>query len=168
MSKLYNLKTKSVEYVDVITLPNGDNMYPEALKDEYLVSLGYKRVIEVEAKGVPSEIEYIAKEYTEAPTNYTINNVIKPKTLQMLEKDFKAYVQIILDTKAKEKGYDNIVSACSYGGYDNEFRQEGELFGKWRANVWKWGFKMLADIQSGKREMPKSFAEAVADMPQLD
>ena len=26
MANLYNLKTKSVEYVAVITLPNGDNM----------------------------------------------------------------------------------------------------------------------------------------------
>lgn len=167
--KLYNLQTKVIEDVDIIVLKNGNQIFPHVFTDEGLIENGYKRVVEMYPDGQsPKETEYLDREYSEDTATFTVKYVIKPLPLHLLQEEFKKYVQAILDDKAKEKGYDNIVSACSYAGYDNEFRQEGELFGKWRARVWSWGFKMLADIQAGKREIPKTFKEAVADMPTFE
>ena len=165
---LYNINTKMLEDRDIIVLNDGTQMFVKGFSDDGLIEVGYKRVIETPASGIPGEIEYIVKESVENDKNYTIKHVIKQKPLEMIIEEFKLYIQGILDAKAKEKGYDNIVSVCSYAGYENEYQAEGVVFGKWRAHVWQWGYKMLADIQSGKREMPKSFAEAIADMPQLD
>nr|DAN68591.1 MAG TPA: hypothetical protein [Caudoviricetes sp.] len=165
---LYNINTKLLEDKDIIVLNDGTQMFVQGFSDDGLIEVGYKRVIEVPASGLPKEMEHIVMESVENAKNYTINHVIKQKPLELIVEDFKVYVQNILDSKAKTKGYDNIVSVCSYAGYENEYQAEGVAFGKWRAHVWQWGYKMLADIQAGKRQLPSSFAEAVADMPQFD
>lgn len=86
-----------------------------------------------------------------------------------LEYEFKTTVQNILDTKAKERGYDNIVSAVSYAGYENPFRAQAEAYGKWRANVWSWGYALLGKIQSGEIDITTlSMNEVLKDMPKLE
>ena len=42
-------------------------------------------------------------------------------------------VQNMLDSAAKAKGYDSILSACSYAAYPNPFQAEGQEFVAWRA-----------------------------------
>lgn len=90
-----------------------------------------------------------------------------PKTFEQLVREYKDAIQSILDTKAQAKGYDNIVSACSYAGYDNPFRTEGEAFGVWRANVWKYGYEQLALIEAGSRETP-TVEEFLAELPTME
>ncbi len=80
---------------------------------------------------------------------------------------FKEAIQAKIDTAAQAKGYDNIVSACSYAGYENPFRAEGEAFGVWRANVWAYGYKQLALIQTGARAIP-TVEEFLAELPTME
>lgn len=165
---LYNIELKRIEDKDIIVLDNGDQMYPTTFTDEELVKLGYKKVNKVEADRTPKDMEHIVVKHKEELYHYDLISTVETKPLDLIVEDFKKFVQEILDTKARLKGYDNIVSVCSYAGYENEYQVEGVKFGKWRAKVWQWGYKMLADIQSGVKELPKSFIEAVQDMPQLE
>ena len=85
---------------------------------------------------------------------------------KVLQNTYIKAVQSMLDAKAKEKGYDNIVSACSYAGYDNPFRAEGESYGVWRANCWQVGYRILAEAAAETRPMP-TVEEVLAEMPEL-
>lgn len=80
--------------------------------------------------------------------------------------DFKKVVQGILDTKARSKGYDDIVSACSYAGYENEFRAEGEAFGVWRAKCWRWGYDLLERYKDTPTKKIPSIEEMLKTMPE--
>lgn len=73
-----------------------------------------------------------------------------PTLDQMIEST--TAVQKHLDAAAFAKGYDNIVSACSYAGYENEFQAEGESFGVWRAAVWKYCYAELDKVIGGQRD----------------
>lgn len=76
-------------------------------------------------------------------------------------------VQRMLDDKAREYGYDNILSACSYAGCDNHFMAEGQAFTMWRGAVWKYCYDQLADIEAGNRSEPASIEEFLSELPQF-
>lgn len=73
-------------------------------------------------------------------------------------------VQKMLDAAAREKGYDNIVSACSYAGAPNDFQTEGASFLAWRSAVWTCCYAELAKVQAGTRPLP-TIAEIMAELP---
>jgi hypothetical protein len=79
-----------------------------------------------------------------------------------------AAIQNELDRRAQEKGYDNIVSACSYAAQEvgAPFQAEGAAFLQWRSAVWSQAYAVLAEVQAGNAPMP-SPEEAVAMMPIL-
>lgn len=86
---------------------------------------------------------------------------------QSLKKEFTQSIQTMLDEKANEKGYDNIASACSYAGYDNPFRAEGEAYGLWRALCWSKAYAILEAVETGMRPMP-TISEVLEEMPVLE
>ena len=90
----------------------------------------------------------------------------KELTAQELKALFISSIQNLLDSKAKEKNYDSILSACSYAGYDNPFRAEGEAYGVWRADCWQVGYQILAEVEAGTRPM-LTIEEVLAEMPLL-
>lgn len=100
----------------------------------------------------------------------TVQEYVEPIVPEPTQEELKALfitsVQNLLDTKAEERGYDNIVSACSYAGYNNPFRAEGEAYGIWRANCWQVGYQILAEVEAGTRPMP-TIEEVLAEMPLL-
>ena len=95
-----------------------------------------------------------------------VEPIIPAPTEEELKSLFIASIQNLLDSKAQEKNYDNILSACSYAGYDNPFRAEGEAYGTWRASCWQIGYQILSEVEAGTRPMP-TIEEALADMPEL-
>jgi hypothetical protein len=80
----------------------------------------------------------------------------------------KAVLQSELDRKAFEKGYDNILSACSYASQPEgaPFQAEGAAFLAWRSAVWDKAFKVIAEVTAGNQPFPTP-EEAVAMMPEL-
>jgi hypothetical protein len=90
------------------------------------------------------------------PTAEEIFNVAKA--------EFQREVQKHLDAEARACGYDNIVSACSYAGAPNPFQAEGVSFITWRGEVWAYCYAVIADIQSGARQIP-TIAELLAELP---
>ena len=79
-----------------------------------------------------------------------------------------AAIQKELDRQAQAKGYDNIVSACSYAAQEGgaPFQAEGAAFLAWRSAVWTHAYAVLAQVQAGELPMPTP-QEAVAQMPAL-
>ena len=165
--QLYNLKENFVDDKPYIVTDKG-TFYTEFLTEEELKELGYLKVI---YKDCPTNIDEFKKvvQISEVKEDtYVISYEIVSKNLEELTALFKEKTQQLLDAKAREKGYDDILSACSYAGYDNDFRAEGEAFGIWRARVWKYGYGLLNAIAEGKHKMPKSFDEILAEMPTLE
>lgn len=75
-------------------------------------------------------------------------------------------VQKHLDDAAKAKGYDGIVSACSYAGSVNPFQADGIAYLNWRAAVWKYCYQVLADVQAQTRAAPTE-AGLISELPAL-
>jgi hypothetical protein len=86
---------------------------------------------------------------------------IKAKKIKKIEHA----IQVMLDNKALEYGYDNIVSACSYAAFDNPFQTEGQAFIAWRGSVWKYCYDQLAAIEAGNRDEP-TLDEFLQELPQ--
>jgi hypothetical protein len=93
---------------------------------------------------------------------------VDPPTFAELVSANTAAIQAELDRRAREKGYDNIISACSYAAQaaGEPFQSEGAAFLKWRSDTWTQAYATLAEVEAGTRTMPTP-AEAVAQMPVL-
>lgn len=165
--QLYNLKENFVDDKPYIVTDKG-TFYTEFLTEEELKELGYLKVIYEDYPTNIDEFKKVVQSSEVKGDTYVISYEIVSKNLEELTALFKEKTQQLLDAKAREKGYDDILSACSYAGYDNDFRAEGEAFGIWRAKVWKYGYGLLNAIAEGKHKMPKSFDEILAEMPTLE
>lgn len=165
--QLYNLKENFVDDKPYIVTDKG-TFYTEFLTEEELKELGYLKAIYEEYPTNTDEFKKVVQISEVKDDTYAISYEIVSKNLEELTALFKEKTQELLDAKARERGYDDILSACSYAGYDNDFRAEGEAFGIWRAKVWKYGYGLLNAIAEGKHKMPKSFDEILAEMPTLE
>ncbi len=82
-------------------------------------------------------------------------------------KSIQNAIQSTLDNEAKAKGYDSILSACSYAGHTNPFQAEGQAFVTWRGLVWEHCYQVLADVQAGTIAEP-TIEELIASLPTLN
>ena len=72
-----------------------------------------------------------------------------------------------MDTKAQERGYDNIHTACSYANSTDEvFQAEGIACLAWRDSVWRKCYSLLDEVKAGKRAIP-TLEEVIAELPVL-
>lgn len=80
---------------------------------------------------------------------------------------YTAAVQARLDDFARTRGYDGILSACSYATSTNaKFAAEGRYCIEARDNTWAACYATMADVESGKRSMP-TLDEILAELPKL-
>ena len=86
--------------------------------------------------------------------------------IQVMRSKMMNAVQGKLESAAQAKGYDGIISACSYAGYENPFQAEAIAFGKWRADVWTYCYGQLDKVLTGKRPMPTE-EQIVSELPVL-
>ena len=114
---------------------------------------------------VTAEVLAQYADWKQVPDNYEI-----PQTAEEIQSKIKQqmtnFVQSILDAEALKHNYDNIVSATSYAGYVNQFQAEGIAFGVWRSAVWAKCYEIMADVLSGKRQVPTE-SELIAELPKL-
>ena len=74
-------------------------------------------------------------------------------------------IQSMLDEKAKERGYDSILSLCTYATSPTaKFAAEGQAGVSWRDEVWAKGYTILADVEAGTRSIP-TVDELLAELP---
>lgn len=76
-------------------------------------------------------------------------------------------VQEMMDLKAKERGYDNILSACTYATSTNtKFAAEGQACVTWRDSVWAACYQIMEDVASGTVPEP-TLNELLAELPSM-
>lgn len=116
--------------------------------------------------------EYDIEVYDIKPVTPCLSDVIefvvtiKPQALDVLKKRKAALVQKVLDSKAKENGYDSILSAVSYAALpQGPFYQESVKFLQWRDACWVTCFALLDSM--GKIEDIPSDEEFVALLPKI-
>lgn len=79
-----------------------------------------------------------------------------------------AATQQRLDTFAQERGYDNILSACTYASSSVvKFSTEGQYCVDARDATWDALLTMLAEVQAGTRPRPSGYADIEPDLPVL-
>lgn len=76
-------------------------------------------------------------------------------------------VQAFMDAKAKEYGYDHILSASSYvTSTFPKFKAEGIAFAKWRDDVWLYCYSVLAEWEAGTSIITTE-DELIASLPEF-
>jgi len=84
-----------------------------------------------------------------------------------LKKRIDNAIQNLLDTTAQKYQYDNMMSARSYAGYDNQFQAEAQTLAVWASNCWVKIGEIEADVEAGNRAMPTA-DEVLAEMPEFE
>lgn len=77
---------------------------------------------------------------------------------------FEQAIQDELDADAKAKGYDSILSACSYAAASNPFQAEAKLYVTRRGNAWAYCYQELDKVKAGTREMP-TIEQIISELP---
>jgi hypothetical protein len=73
-----------------------------------------------------------------------------------------------LDTWARSRGYDGILSACTYATSQvPRFQAEGQRCVDLRDQTWARLYEILAEVEAGTRPVPLSLTEIEADLPVL-
>ena len=89
-----------------------------------------------------------------------------PPTINQIKVEMTNAVQEHLDSVAQGRGYDNILSACSYAGAPNAFQAESQAFIVWRADVWVACYQIMVAVESGTRAVP-AVDQLLAELPQM-
>lgn len=73
-----------------------------------------------------------------------------------------------LDAFAQTRGYDGILSLCTYAASSvAQFQAEGQYGVNARDATWGTLYQVLAEIQAGTRAMPTGYADIEPDLPTL-
>lgn len=92
---------------------------------------------------------------------------IEAKKEQILA-DIIAGVQNNLDSFAKTRNYDGILSLCTYATSTNPtFKAEGERGVYLRDETWNALYVIMAEVKAGKRPHPTGFGDVVGELPEL-
>ena len=107
---------------------------------------------------------------TIAKNNFFVNGTLSPVKPTLSAADVQAEVtkktQERLDNFARQRGYDGILSACTYvGSAIPKFNDEGIAARNARDMTWAALYGIMQDIMDGKRQMISSYEEIEGELP---
>jgi hypothetical protein len=88
--------------------------------------------------------------------------------LKALQADVISQTQNRLDEFAQTRGYDGILSACTYADDPvQKFAAEGQYCVAARGATWSKLYEILGEVESGSRPVPSSYADIENELPEL-
>lgn len=137
------------------------NRYPNLRDPAVRVSLG---IVEIaDPARLPDETHY-NQEVDEAP--YLVSTPKSPEqVLEYFRGHFTTLVQSYLDDTGRQRGYDGILSACTYATSTNtRFAAEGQACVNLRDEVWTSCYAIFDAVAAGQRPIP-TWEELLAELP---
>ena len=96
-----------------------------------------------------------------------VEKPVVPPSAEQVVSALTAVMQRHLDDTASARGYDGILSLCSYATSTHpRFGAEGQAGVAWRDAVWGACYAVMADVQQGLRPVPTK-AELLAELPSI-
>ena len=94
-------------------------------------------------------------------------DALAAEVLDRTRKTLTDAMQSYLDQTAQERGYDGILSLCSYATSSNpRFGPEGQAGVALRDAVWAYGYAVIAEVEAGARPAP-TIEELLAALPSI-
>lgn len=126
---------------------------------------GYKTVY---AEPTEDEVQY-SNDGSVKPEEPAVEPVVpKEPTADEIKQMLIDGVQNWMDEVAASRGYDGILSVCTYIDTGVErFDTEGEQARKWRSQVWAYCYAYLDEVLAGTRTIP-TLEELIEELPKLD
>ena len=162
------MKYQNIETMEVLGYKELSVRFPHIS----LPGVAPERVLDVWQKVSPSpkpfldRLTHTLKEID--PVNFVQTWELVPIPLEEAfankKREAEEQVQSLLDRTAVERGYDSVVSACSYAASSGTFGAEGKAFVEWRDAVWTYVYQVQSDILSGNRSEP-SMAVLLSELP---
>lgn len=122
----------------------------QKLGDEILTAIAADKVVEVSYYAVDKTAEEIQAEAL------------------IVQKEVEEQTQKRLDSFARTKSYDSILSACTYAtSAVDRLKDEGQYCVIARDNTWNTLYTILADVIAGTRPMPSGYGEIEDLLPVL-
>ncbi len=159
-------------------LANPNVSFPAVPDDESLATLGVMRVFFTN----PPTADEAMQKVVEGTPVFNANaqrweqdwQVLALTAEELQARDTALYDSIVqatqarLDTFAQGRGYDNIVSACTYASSSVvKFATEGQYCVDFRDATWAALLAILAEVESGARQKPTGFADIENELPVL-
>ena len=149
--------------------------FPASLTEDDILFVGLAPVVKTELSY--NKLTHKAVETTPVLVNKVWKqkfNLVEltPEEKQKAESEFLTFVikqtQARLDAFAAQKGYDGILSLCTYATSTvTKFKAEGQLGVDSRDLTWSALYKLLEDVKAGLVAAPVSYADVEQVLPVL-
>lgn len=109
-----------------------------------------------------------ARRWTQVWSIRSLSNEELAQRTQQLVDSVVQQTQVRLDTFAQSRGYDSILSACTYATSSvAKFAAEGQYCVDARDATWNALLTMMAEVQAGTRPRPNGYEDVELNLPPL-